>query len=155
MLTCEIVQKLEYTNLWFLVTGFWGLESGVKIQVSGLRSQVSGLGSWVSGLRSLMPVTIVSFFCSIPISIGFPFETLHLINVSSTCVYIYIYIYIYICMPVSICMCHADSLWNLHHGKFCVLRGTTGRACRAVPVRAGLASRAGRLAQHTFDTNLL
>ena len=56
--------------------------SGLGSQVSGLRSQVSGLRSQVSGLGSI--VSILFFFSPVPISIGFPFETLHLINVSST-----------------------------------------------------------------------
>ena len=75
--------------------------SGLRSLVSGLRSQVSGLRSQVSGLGSI--VSVLLFFVPVPISIGFPFETLHPINVSSTYTYIYIYIYIY--MAVSRLLC--------------------------------------------------
>ena len=45
----------------------------------------------------ICPMPSQSCFCLfVPISIGFPFETLHLINVSST--YICIYICMYICV---------------------------------------------------------
>ena len=73
--------------------------SGLRSQVSGLRSRVSGLGSQVSVLRSQVSdlrsqvsglgsiVSILFFLFTVPISIGFPFKTLHLINVSSTYTY--------------------------------------------------------------------
>ena len=81
--------RSQVSGLRSQVSGLGSRVSGLRSQVSGLRTQVSGLRSQVSGLGSI--VSIFFFVSPVPISIGFPFETLHPINVSST------YIYVYIC----------------------------------------------------------
>ena len=82
--------RSQVSGLRSQVSGLRSRVSGLRSQVSGLRSQVSGLRSRVSGLGSQVTnachyrLNVVVVFLFIPISIGFPFETLHLINVSST-----------------------------------------------------------------------
>ena len=89
---CMYVES-RVSDLWFQVSGLRSRVCGFRSQVSGLRSQVSGLKSEVSGLRSI--VSILFFYSPVPISIGFPFEALHLINGSST------YIYVHICINIT------------------------------------------------------